>query len=217
MIKLIVFAIAALVIILGANCFGVGEKLRNLKGFIDGLGFWGPLVFIVIYTAATVALLPGSVMTLIAGGLFGAVEGTIIVSIASTSTAAISFLLGRYLLRGAVTDWLGDNPKFQKLDRMTEKLGSVMVAITRLVPLFPFTLLNYGFGLTKVKFRTYIFWSWLCMLPGTVLYVVAGAGAADTVQGEVPWLKIIVIVVDLVLITIAGNIAREKIKAAEEK
>ena len=115
---------------------------------------------------------PGSALTAVAGGLFGSVVGTVAVSAGATIGAALAFLVARYLARSSVEKWLEGNQKFQRLDRLTERQGAVMVAITRLVPLFPFNLLNFGFGLTRVPFWTYLIFSWLCMLPGTILYVV---------------------------------------------
>ena len=111
-------------------------------------------------------------MTAAAGALFGSFWGVVYVNIAATIGAALAFLVARYWARRAVVNWLQGNARFQKLDALTSKHGAVIVAVTRLVPLFPFNLLNYGFGLTRVGFWTYLFWSWLCMLPGTVLYVV---------------------------------------------
>jgi len=171
--------IAGLVLLIAAaRYFGFGGRFLQLKIWIQSLGFWGPFVFAVIYALAVTALVPGSAMTVAAGALFGTARGIITVSFASTLGAALSFLIARYLARGAVERWLGENEKFKKLDELSEKRGAAIVAVTRLVPLFPFTLLNYGFGLTRVRFSTYLFWSWLCMLPGTVLYV-AGSDAVS--------------------------------------
>jgi len=175
-LKPVVILTALILIIAALRYFGFGARLSQLKLWIQSLGFWGPFVFSLIYAAAVTALVPGSAMTIAAGALFGTIKGVITVSFASTLGAALSFFAARYAARGAVENWLRKNEKFAKLDNLTEKHGAVIVAITRLIPLFPFTLLNYGFGLTKVSFGTYIFWSWLCMLPGTVLYV-AGSDA----------------------------------------
>jgi uncharacterized membrane protein YdjX (TVP38/TMEM64 family) len=110
------------------------------------------------------------------------------VSIGSTLGAALCFLIARYVARASIAKGLENNPAFQRLDRMSAQQGALIVAITRLVPLFPFNLLNYGFGLTRVPFVTYIGWSWLCMLPGTILYVV-GADAVSQMltQSQIPW------------------------------
>jgi uncharacterized membrane protein YdjX (TVP38/TMEM64 family) len=169
-----------------------------------------------MYAAAVVAALPGSALTVAAGALFGSVLGVIVVSIASTLGAALSFLVARYFARGAVAGWLSDKEKFRRLDRMTEEQGAIIVALTRLVPIFPFNLLNYGFGLTRVPFWTYVFWSWLCMLPGTVLYVVgADVVTKAVVQGEVPWLLVGALVAAAAVLAVLVRQARRKLQDRE--
>ncbi len=196
-----------------AYVFGVGEKIGALRDWIQGLGPLGPVVFIALYVVAVVAVMPASALTIGAGALFQSFWGVVIVSIASTTGAALAFLVGRYVARDTVAEWLGKNEKFATLDEMTEKHGAVMVAITRLVPLFPFNLLNYGFGLTRVKFWTYVFWSWLCMLPGTILYVVGTDAVTSGIEkGEVPWALIGIVAGVAVLLALLVRFARNKIK-----
>jgi len=208
----IVLITAVVAILVVARIFGLHEYIADLRDWIDGLGPWGPFVFVLIYIAAAVAALPGSALTVGAGALFGSVMGVIITSIASTLGASAAFLVGRYFAREAVADWLKDKEKFQKLDRMTEEHGAIIVALTRLVPIFPFNLLNYGFGLTRVRFWTYVFWSWLCMLPGTVLYVVgADAIVKGVTTGEVPWVLIGVVAATFVVLTFIVRFARKKL------
>jgi uncharacterized membrane protein YdjX (TVP38/TMEM64 family) len=174
--------------LVAAKVFGLGARLGELRTWILGLGAWGPVVFIALYAMAVVAAIPGSVLTIAAGAMFGSVLGVGVVSIASTLGAAMAFAVARWFARDSVARWLSRSEKFAKLDRMTNENGAIVVAITRLVPIFPFTLLNYGFGLTRVPFRTYVLWSWLCMLPGTVLYVVgADAVTKGLAEGRVPW------------------------------
>lgn len=181
--------VAGLVIaVVLARTLGLGGRLGEVRSWIDSLGAWGPVVFIVLYALATVAAIPGSALTVAAGALFGSVTGVAVVSAAATIGASLAFLVSRYFARGAVQGWLGGNQRFRKLDEMTGRHGAIMVAITRLVPIFPFSLVNYGFGLTRMAFWTYVFWSWLCMLPGTVLYVVgADAFTKGLQEGRVPW------------------------------
>ncbi len=128
--------------------------------------------------------------------MFGSVLGLVAsVSVASTLGAALAFAVARWFARDSVARWLAKNERFLRLDRMTGTARCVVVAITRLVPIFPFTLLNYGFGLTGVRFRTYVLWSWLCMLPGTVLYVVgADAVTRGLAEGRVPWPLVAIVV-----------------------
>jgi uncharacterized membrane protein YdjX (TVP38/TMEM64 family) len=186
--KLIAFVGGLAVLVVTARAFDLGERLALVRSWIESLGALGPAVFVALYVGAAVAMVPGIALTVGAGALFGSVWGTVYVSLASTLGAAGGFLIARYLARESVSGWLGNNPTFRHLDEMTEKHGATMVAITRLVPVFPYNLLNYGYGLTRVPLGTYLFWSWLCMLPATVVYVV-GADALFTAlrDGRVPW------------------------------
>jgi len=213
-IALIAVIIAMLI---AAKALGIGERIGALRDWIESLGSLGPVVFVLLYAIAVVAALPGSALTVAAGALFGSVQGVIVVSIASTLGASLSFLVGRYFAREAVANWLSDKEKFQKLDRLTEQQGAVIVAITRLVPIFPFNLLNYGFGLTRVPFWTYVFWSWLCMLPGTVLYVVGADAVTKTVvQGEVPWVLVAALVATAAILAVIVRQARRRLQDQED-
>ena len=208
-------AVVAAIIVLAA-LFDVGRLLGSLRDWIASLGVWGPVVYVGVYIVATVAALPGSAMSLIAGALFGSVWGTVCVSIGSTVGASLAFLIGRYIARDAVSRWLSGKDKFVKLDPMTEQYGAVIVALTRLVPLFPFNLLNYGLGLTKVRFWTYVFWSWLCMLPFTVVYVVGVDAIVEGVRrGEVPWVLVGIVAGMIVLLALLIRHARARLKAGE--
>lgn len=205
-------------ILILSKVFGLGERLGDLRQWIASLGPWGPAVFILLYAVATVAALPGSAITVVAGALFGSVLGVIVVSIASTLGASLSFLVGRYFAREAVARWLSQNEKFGRLDRLTEDHGAIIVALTRLVPIFPFNLLNYGFGLTRVPFGTYVFWSWLCMLPGTVLYVVgADAVTKGLAEGRVPWGLIAAVSVAGVILVLLVRRARRMLANREKE
>ncbi len=217
-LKPTLFALFLLVVVILARLLGIGERLGDLRDWIKGLGGWGPVVFVPLYALGVVAALPGSALTVAAGALFGSVLGVILVINAATLGASLSFLVARYLARESVAGWLGENEKFQRLDRLTERHGAIIVAITRLVPLFPFNLLNYGFGLTRVPFWTYVVWSWLCMLPGTVLFVVgADAFTRGIAEGHVPWALIGVLVGVTILLTILVRQARKKLQEGETK
>jgi pyruvate/2-oxoglutarate dehydrogenase complex dihydrolipoamide dehydrogenase (E3) component/uncharacterized membrane protein YdjX (TVP38/TMEM64 family) len=214
-----VLLLAVLVAILVlAKVFNVGERLGDLRDWLTTLGPWGPLVFLLIYIVAVVAALPGAAITIAAGALFGSVLGIILVNIGATIGASLAFLIGRYFARDAVANWLSKSDKFQKLDQLTAEHGDIMVALTRLVPIFPFNLLNYGFGLTKVPFWTYVFYTWLCTLPGTILYVVgADAVSKALVQGRIPWPLVAAFLVASVFLTLLVRSARRKLRLQEMK
>ncbi len=212
-IKPIILIAALVALVVLSRALGLGEKLGQLKGWIADQGVWGPVVFAGIYVVATVAAVPGSALTIGAGALFGSVVGVISVIVGATLGASLCFLIARYFARDAIASSMAKNEKFRQLDELAEKNGAIIVAITRLVPIFPFNLLNYGFGLTRVPFRTYVLWSALCMLPGTILYVVGTDAVATTLEdGKVPWVLVGVVVLIVGLLTIVVKQARKKLK-----
>jgi uncharacterized membrane protein YdjX (TVP38/TMEM64 family) len=218
---LVAAAVAAFVL------FPVKEYLVRFTEWVRDLGWWGPLVFGVVY-ALTALVIPGSVLTLGAGFAFGVVLGTVVVSFSSVTTATIAFWLGRTLARGWVEAKVAANPKFRAIDQAVAENGFKIVFLTRLSPVFPFTLLNYAFGLTKVRFRDYLVASWVGMLPGTVLYVYLGSTVreiADLAAGNVErplaqkvffWAGLVVSVAVTVLVTrVARRAIRRTVPAAE--
>ena len=216
LVRPVLLAAALLALMVAARVFHLGDRLGELRGWIASLGTLGPLVYLLIYIAAVVLAIPGSVISILAGVLFGSLLGVVLVSLGSTSGAGLAFLISRHLARDAVAARLSGNPRFLRLDRMTEEHGSIIVAITRLVPLFPFNLLNYGFGLTRVSFRTYLLWSWLCMLPGTVLFVVGADTVTRTVgEGRIPWLLIGILMLTIGIIVVLVRQARRKLGEGE--
>jgi len=215
-VKPAVFLAVILCLAAIARYSGVAARFPELRSWIEGFGFWGPLVFSAVFALGAVALVPGSALSIAAGAMFGSLTGTAAVSIGSTAGAGLSFLIARYAARSSVEKMLGGNDKLSRLDALSEKHGAVIVAITRLVPLFPYTLLNYGFGLTKVRFSTYLFWSWLCMLPGTVLYV-AGSDVffRSVSSGRVPKGVAVVFVIFAVILYFLIRFAKSKLDGGE--
>ena len=186
--KPIILIVIIVTLFIVMNVYGLGGKIEELQYWIQSLGFWGPLAFFFIYLGAVIATIPGTIFGVIAGALFGSVIGVILISISSTIGASLTFLIARYFARDTVARWLSKNKTMERLDRLTEEQGMVIVGLTRLIPLFPFTLLNYGFGLTKVSFKTYVFWSWLCMIPGTIIVVVGtDVLMQELTQGRTSW------------------------------
>ena len=171
---LIAAAVLALVV-LGRS---VGEYVPRFAAWVDGLGVWGPAVFVVAYAAGVVALVPGSVLTLAAGAIFGLAEGTVYVFVAATLGAALAFLVARHLARSRVERRLMGNEKFAAIDRAVGGEGRKIVFLLRLSPVFPFSFLNYALGLTRVGFADYNLAS-VGMIPGTLLYVYYGKLAGD--------------------------------------
>lgn len=213
------FIVVVAAIIIFFRVSGLTEKLVKLEEFrewIENKGVWGPAIFVLVYIAGVVAAFPGMVLTIAAGVLFGSLVGIICVSIASTVGVSLAFLIARYFLRDTAARWLSKKEKFRKLDKLTEKHGAMIVAITRLIPVFPFNLQNYGYGLTQVRFLTYVFWSWLCMLPGTIVYVVGTDAFVKSIsEGKVPWLLIILLATVIAILTLLIRHARRTLRSKE--
>ncbi len=165
--------------------FNPQELLRNALQWVDDLGAIAPIAFILIYIVATVAFLPGSVLTLGAGVLFGVIQGSLYVFVGATIGATLAFLVGRYLARGWISKKIAGNQKFSAIDQAVGQEGFKIVALTRLSPVFPFNLLNYGMGVTGVSLKDYVLAS-VGMIPGTIMYVYIGslAGSIATIGGE---------------------------------
>ena len=152
-----------------------------LQAWVQSTGTAAPIVFMSIYALATVFFLPGSVLTLAGGALFGPVLGTFFNLTGATIGAVLAFLVARYLASDWVTRKAGG--KLKSLVKGVEAEGWRFVAFVRLVPLFPFNLLNYALGLTQIKFRHYVIASYIFMLPGAIAYTYLGYAGRETFAG----------------------------------
>jgi uncharacterized membrane protein YdjX (TVP38/TMEM64 family) len=157
----------------------VREWLYAGLDWIDGHRFIAWAIFIAVYICAAVILVPGSILTLAAGFIFGLPLGVVLVSAGSVLGAAAAFLVGRFFARDWVADRIATLPKFRALDNAVRHDGFTIVLLARLSPLIPFNVLNYTLGITAVRLRDYILASWIGMLPATVLYVYIGTLAND--------------------------------------
>ena len=167
----------------------------GLIGLLVALGFWLPyeelfrelslfagenrvtarMLYCLVYVTAVVFLVPGSLLTLLGGFLFGIFEGVILVSLSSVVGAGFAFLIGRYFARDWVESQTRNLEGWKQFDRAISSRGFYIVLMTRLSPVFPFNLLNYSLGLAMIQFRDYLLASWLGMAPATVLYVYFGS------------------------------------------
>lgn len=204
-----------------------GQHLPQFAAWVESLGALGPIVFILGYAVATVAFIPGSLLTLAAGAIFGLVRGTLYTFLGATLGAAAAFLVARYGARGWIERRIAGNPRFAAIDRAVGKEGFKVVALLRLSPIFPFNLLNYSLGLTKVRFRDYLLAS-VAMLPGTLLYVYYGkaagslaavAGGVEAERGTGYWLTLglglaATIAVTTVITRLASRALRQEIGEA---
>ncbi len=173
-----VVALVAALLLFGRRVAGY---LPEFSAWVDGLGLWGPLVFVLGYAVATVAFIPGSLLTLAGGAIFGLAEGTALVFVGASLGATAAFLASRYWVRGAIERRVAAEPRFAAIDRAVGREGFKIVLLLRLTPVVPFVLLNYALGLTRVKLRDYVL-AFGGMLPATLLYVYYGKVVGDLAQ-----------------------------------
>ena len=164
----------------------VAQYVQQLRAFFEQAGWWGKGVYVLAYIVATLCLIPASALTLLAGGVYGFTTGFVLTVIASNLGALCSFLLGRSVLRSRVEEWAKTAPKFASLRDAIGRSGFKIVILTRLSPLFPFTLLNYVLGLTTISTARYALATFLGMLPGTAVFVYLGALSGELAGGERP-------------------------------
>jgi uncharacterized membrane protein YdjX (TVP38/TMEM64 family) len=224
--KLVAYIVIGLAAVAGLILAGrqAGAYVPRFAQWVEGLGVWGPVVFILGYAVAAVAFIPGSLLTLAAGAIFGLAKGTVYTLIGATLGASAAFLVARYGARGAIERRIAGNPRFAAIDRAVGREGFKIVALLRLSPVFPFNLLNYALGLTKVSFWQYAAAS-IAMLPGTLLYVYYGkaagslaalAGGAKTEKGPGDWIVLGLGLVATIAVTtfvtrLAGKTLRQEI------
>jgi len=183
MTRRVLWAVAALLLLGAAGwLLPVREWLGAALTWAAAHGEGSALLFLALYVLATVCLVPGLILTLAAGAIFGLARGVALVSAGSVLGASAAFFIGRTFAREWTQQRIAAWPRFRALDGALGERGFWIVLLTRLSPLFPFNLLNYAYGVTAVRARDYVVASWLGMLPATVLYVYAGSAAANLAQ-----------------------------------
>ena len=182
-ITLVVFVVSAVVLTRALGLDGYLEEAR-LRGWIDGFGPWGPLVYILLYSIAPSLMFPGLALTVVGGILFGPLWGSLYVAVGATIGASLAFLVSRYMGRDWVVGVLKGG-RLAEIDAEVRKKGWKIVAFTRLIPLFPYNFLNYAFGLTDIRFSHYVIATFVFMLPGVVAYVVFSSSILGLVKGRV--------------------------------
>lgn len=155
------------------------EKLARLRQAVSGSGRWAPALYVGGYVLAELVFVPAIPLTLLSGVLFGPLWGTVYASLGSTLAAAAAFLVARHLARDLAARWIARRPRAVQLDAALARHGWRVVVITRVLPIFPFNVQNFAYGLTRIGFGTYVLVSWASMLPGTVALTMAGAALSD--------------------------------------
>jgi uncharacterized membrane protein YdjX (TVP38/TMEM64 family)/Fe-S oxidoreductase len=172
--------------VIGMHFFDANRFLNQetLRQTVAAWGVFAPMVYMLIYAIAPALFIPGLPITIAGGILFGPFWGVVYSITGATTGACVAFLIARYIAR----DWVQNklrNPRWKKLDQDVEKHGWKIVAFTRLVPMFPFNVLNYAFGLTSVRFLQYAVTSFICMLPACIAFIVFSSSFLDIIKGKI--------------------------------
>lgn len=198
-LKIIAIVLIALITIFALIKTGTLEKLTNiaeLQLWFEELGIMGYCMYILLYIAVAVFMLPASVLTIAGGIVFGSVQGGILALFGSTIGASVAFIIAKYLARDIIVEKMGDNPLFKKIEDGVKRDGSSFLILTRLVPIFPYNVQNYAYGLTSMKISTFTIVSLITMTPGAFIYAfMAGEIATNGVSTKL-----------LIQFTVAGTI-----------
>jgi uncharacterized membrane protein YdjX (TVP38/TMEM64 family) len=209
-----ILVIAAVYVLV--NVTGLRHNILHFHQWIDGFGYWAPTVFFVIYIIATVFMAPISVLTITAGVILGSLVGIVVASVGSALGGGICFLISRYIARDYIKKHLERSHHLNNLDEMTNKYGAYIVAGSRIALIFPCAFLNYGFGLTKVNFSTFLLWTWLGMIPEISAYVLGTNIVYKMIlHHKINWMHISVLV--LALACVIAVTVRAKKYLSEKK
>jgi len=215
--------VAALLLIIAAiivafRFLPLSEWLRHFQTYVRGLGAFGYAVYVVVYAICVVAFVPASILTLGAGAIFGFIGGTIVVVIGATIGATLAFLLARTVMRKRIEKMTENNAKFRALDRAIANEGMKIVFLVRLAVVFPFTYINYAFGLTAIPLWRYVAATFLGIIPATAAFVFASSAATNAATGGTTSITKIVYIaggaVAIIVSVLIGRIATRAIKRA---
>ncbi len=179
-------ALIALLVVAAAAVAGwlyhIGVTPEILEGWVMRLGLWAPVGFVLLYGVATVAVVPGGVFDLVGGAVFGPYYGSLYDLIGGSLGAALAFLVARYIAR----DWLEARagPRLQSVMASVHDEGWRFVAFVRLVPIFPYNIVNYLLGLTRIPFHHYLLATVVFMAPSTVAYTWLGFAGRQVMEGD---------------------------------
>jgi uncharacterized membrane protein YdjX (TVP38/TMEM64 family) len=216
--RLLLFAAIAVALLVAFRYLPLREWLASFQQYVRGAGASGYVIYALVYALCCVFLVPGSILTLGAGAIFGVARGSLVVITGATLGAVISFLLARTVLRSRVRALTANHTRFAALDRAIAREGGKIVFLVRLSPIFPFTYMNYAFGLTGVTPLAYSLATLTGIIPGTVAFVYLGYAAAGAATGESSSVKLtlqIIGAISALLVTIfVARLARNAIQRA---
>jgi uncharacterized membrane protein YdjX (TVP38/TMEM64 family) len=216
--KIFVALLIVAAIVVAYRFLPISEWLKHFQTYVRGLGALGYIVYIAVYAICVVAFIPASILTLGAGAIFGFVGGTIVVVIGATIGATLAFLLARTVMRKRIEELTRSNKKFKALDRAIASEGMKIVFLVRLAVVFPFTYINYAFGLTAMPLWRYVLATFLGIIPATAAFVFASSAATKAATGETSNItKIVYIaggVIAIIVSVLIGRIATRAIKRA---
>jgi uncharacterized membrane protein YdjX (TVP38/TMEM64 family) len=166
----------------GVWAFHGGTDAAALHAWIAGFGVWAPIGYVVLYSVATVVMVPGGIFDVLGGALFGPYLGSLVDLAGGSIGAALAFLVARYLVRDWVESRAG--PRLQRIMRSVDAEGWRFVAFLRLVPIFPYNVVNFLLGVTRVPFLHYVFATVVFMLPSTIAYTWIGYAGRELMAGQ---------------------------------
>jgi uncharacterized membrane protein YdjX (TVP38/TMEM64 family)/Fe-S oxidoreductase len=215
--KFVIFLLFLTGVFAAVKTSGLSQYLeqQTLKTWIVSCGAFAPIVYMLFYAIAPALFLPGLPITIAGGILFGPLWGIVYTITGATAGACVAFLVSRYLAREWVEGRL-KSPRWRRLDEGVERHGWKVVAFTRLIPLFPFNLLNYAFGLTGIGFRQYAAATFVCMLPACIAFIVFSSSLLDLIRGKVSAAFVIGLVLIILVSLLPLLYRRYRAKRGEE-
>ncbi|MDD3014758.1 MAG: TVP38/TMEM64 family protein [Candidatus Gastranaerophilales bacterium] len=209
---LLLFFLISIILVLFSSWAKFGVDFKNIQGFIHQQGILAPLIFILVYTIGPVFFMPITPLSAAAGLLFGPLWGTIYSVIGATSGACATFFVSRYLLKDMITK--KTSPKIMYVQDKVEKEGWKFIFIARITPFFPFNLQNYFFGVSKIRFITFLWASALSLIPGAFVYVYIGSAGKAAIAGDTGTIyKIAIAFILLMLISIFPYLIKKMLKS----
>ena len=215
-LKVVIGVLILGAIVVALKVLPVTQWLEQFQTYVRGVGPIGYVLYVLVYVACCVFLVPATVLTLGAGAIFGFVAGSIINLISATLGASAAFLLGRTVFRKRIEQKVASNPKLGAVDKAIEKEGTKIMLLMRLSGFPPFTWINYALSLTGVKFLPYVLTTFIGIIPGTVAFTYLGAAGADLATGSGGTIRLIFTVAAAVgAVLVAIIIARIATKAVK--